>query len=53
MVKTIEIRPFMDGTVAKSWWQWALIGVIAASGLLGLITASWVLFKSLGKRLKV
>jgi hypothetical protein len=53
MAKTIEIRPFMDGTVAKSWWQWALIGVIAASGGIGLITVAFFLSGRLMKLLKV
>jgi hypothetical protein len=53
MVKTIEIRPFMDGTVAKSWWQWALIGVIAASGGIGMISVVWFLVKSLIRYSKV
>jgi len=38
MAKTIEIRPFADGNVVNNWWQWALVGVIAASGLIGIIT---------------
>jgi hypothetical protein len=53
MAKTIEIRPFVDGSVAKSWWQWALIGVIAASGGIGLITAAWFIIKTLVSFFKV
>jgi hypothetical protein len=50
MAKTIEIRPFADGNVVNNWWQWALVGVIAASGLIGIITALfWIIQTILGR----
>src|ERR1700759_5188157 len=50
MAKTIEIRPFADGNIVNNWWQWALVGVIAASGLIGIITGLfWICQTVLGK----
>jgi hypothetical protein len=53
MPKTIEIRPFADGNIVNHWWQWALIGVVAASGLVGLITTVVWLVKSIREKFRV
>jgi hypothetical protein len=44
MAKTIEIRPFADRNIVSSWWQWALVGIVAASGFIGLVTGiAWII----------
>jgi hypothetical protein len=53
MAETIEITAFMDGSVADWWWQQALIGVIAASGLLGTISLLWWLYKLIRRAVQV
>jgi hypothetical protein len=43
MANTLELKVFADGVAAKNWWQWSLVGVIAFSGLVGILAALWYL----------
>ncbi|KAF2401635.1 glycosyl transferase [Trichodelitschia bisporula] len=45
MAEVLDIKPFADGVVARDWWQWALISVIAASGVVGGVAVAWFLVK--------
>jgi len=53
MPKTIAIHPFEDGDVVKHWWQWALVGVIAASAGIGALLLIIWLLKALWKHARV
>jgi hypothetical protein len=44
MANTIGITAFEYGVEATTWWEWALIGVIAASGAVGIAAALWYCF---------
>ncbi|KAF2666839.1 hypothetical protein BT63DRAFT_481309 [Microthyrium microscopicum] len=53
MAYVLEIHPFQGGRKVQNWWQYALVAVIGASGLAGLISVGWfliTLFKSLLRR---
>jgi hypothetical protein len=41
MANTIGITAFESGVAATNWWEWALVGVIAASGAVGIAAALW------------
>jgi hypothetical protein len=43
MANTLGLKVFADGVAAKNWWQWSLVSVIAASGLIGVVAALWYL----------
>jgi hypothetical protein len=52
MAQGLDIKAFTDGVV-KSWWQWVLVALIAASGSIGVIGALWGLVKTVRKFLRV
>jgi hypothetical protein len=46
MAQGLDIKAFTDG-VLSTWWQSSLVGIVVASGVLGLIGLLWGLIKSL------
>lgn len=49
MAQGIDIKAFTDG-VLGAWWQSALVGIVVASAVLGLIGTFWGLVKSIQAR---
>jgi hypothetical protein len=46
MAQGLDIKAFTNG-VLSAWWQSALVGIVVASALLGLIGTLWGLIKAI------
>lgn len=46
MAQGLDIKAFTDGVIA-TWWQKALVGIVVASALLGLVGTFWGLVKAI------
>jgi hypothetical protein len=53
MANILGITAFSSGAVFKQWWQWALVAIIGASGLVGVLAAIWTLYKPIKRLFKV
>jgi hypothetical protein len=53
MAKILGISAFGTGIAPKYWWEWTLVAVIGASGLVGLISFIVGLYKAIYKLYKV
>jgi hypothetical protein len=49
----LGIKAFETGPVLQEWWQWALIAIISASGLVGVLSFLWYSYRSIRSLLKV
>jgi hypothetical protein len=49
MAQGLDIKAFTNG-VLSAWWQSALVGIVVASALLGLVGTLWGLIKSIRHR---
>lgn len=47
MVQLLEIGVLGISRPIKSWWQWAFIGITAATALVGLLSFLFVLFSTI------
>ena len=53
MANILGVSAFGTGITPKYWWEWTLVAIIGASGLVGLITFIWGLYKTIHKLYKV
>jgi hypothetical protein len=53
MAKILGISAFGTGITPKYWWEWTLVAIIGASGLVGLISFILGLYKAIHKSYKV
>ena len=49
----LGIQAFDTGSVFQEWWQWALVAIISASGLVGVVAFLWYSYRSVRTLLKV
>lgn len=52
MAQGLDIKAFTDG-VLGTWWQWALLGIVVATALLGFLGVFWGLVKTIRARIAV
>lgn len=53
MVKVLGITAFGSGVSPHHWWEWVLVAVISASGVIGLITFLWGSYNAIRKLFRV
>jgi hypothetical protein len=53
MAEILGIQAFSSGALVDAWWEWTLVAIIGASGLIGIIAFVWASFTSIRKFLKV
>jgi hypothetical protein len=49
----LGIQAFTTGVSLQEWWEWTLVAIISASGLVGIIVFVWYSYHSIRKLLKV
>lgn len=49
----LGVQSFKTGVVLEKWWQWTLVAIICASGLVGVLSFLWFSYRSLRRFLKV
>lgn len=49
----LGIQAFDTGSIFHEWWQWALVAIISASGLVGVVAFLWYSYRSVRTLLKV
>ncbi|PVH97644.1 glycosyltransferase family 4 protein [Periconia macrospinosa] len=49
MANILGIQAFSSGTVLETWWEYALVAIICASGLIGIIAFLWASYNSFKK----
>jgi hypothetical protein len=49
----LGIKAFETGSILHEWWEWALVAIIIASGLVGVIAFLWYSYRSIRSLLKV
>jgi hypothetical protein len=49
----LGIKAFGTGSTLQEWWQWALVAIFSASGLVGLVAFLWYSYRSIRALLKV
>ncbi|KAF2268323.1 hypothetical protein CC78DRAFT_576332 [Lojkania enalia] len=52
MAKILGITAFSSGVLLKEWWEWTLVAIIGASGLIGVIAFLWGFFHTIRKLLR-
>jgi hypothetical protein len=53
MANLLGISAFGTGITPKDWWEWTLVAIISASGLVGLISFILGLYNAIHKLYKV
>lgn len=53
MANLLGISAFDSGAVLQHWWQWVLVAIIIASGLVGIVAFAYTLHSALYRLLKV
>ncbi|KAF2868581.1 hypothetical protein BDV95DRAFT_578761 [Massariosphaeria phaeospora] len=53
MANILGISAFNTEALLNQWWEWTLVAIIAASGLIGIIAFVWESYHSLRKLLRV
>ncbi|KAI8933556.1 hypothetical protein NX059_009290 [Plenodomus lindquistii] len=48
----LGIQAFSSGVVLEEWWQWVLVAIIIASGLVGTAAFLWQAYRSIRKFIK-
>ncbi|CAN9375743.1 unnamed protein product [Alternaria alternata] len=48
----LGIQAFDTGSIFQEWWQWALVAIISASGLVGVVAFLWYSYRSVRTLLK-
>jgi hypothetical protein len=49
----LGIQAFETGSILQEWWEWALVAIISASGLVGVIAFLWYSYQTIRTLLKV
>jgi hypothetical protein len=49
----LGIQAFNTGILLQEWWEWTLVAIISASGLVGTTAFLWYSYQSIRKLLKV
>ena len=49
----LGIQAFETGPLLQEWWEWTLVAIISASGLVGVLAFLWYSYRSLRTLLKV
>jgi hypothetical protein len=44
LVQILDFNAVSPDALVDDWWQWALIGVVIASGSIGLIAGLWYVY---------
>lgn len=47
MANNLSIQAFSNGTILKVWWEWTLVAIICASGLVGIIAFLWTSYNAI------
>lgn len=53
MAKILGISAFNSDALLKQWWEWTLVAIISASGLIGVIAFFWTIYSSFRRFLRV
>ncbi|CAA9966934.1 Glycosyl transferase [Pyrenophora teres f. maculata] len=48
----LGIEAFRHGPSLHEWWEWTLVAIIGASGLIGIVTVLWHAYRTLSNFLK-
>ncbi|CBX97840.1 predicted protein [Plenodomus lingam JN3] len=48
----LGIQAFKGHEVLQGWWDWVLVAIISASGLVGILTFLWYLYRSIRNAVK-
>lgn len=48
-----ELHAFSSGIRFKQWWEWTLVALIGASGLIGILAFVWTSYNAILKLLRV
>lgn len=49
MAEVLKIQAFPNGYVLENWWQYALVGIVAGSALIGVLAIVWAVTSALRK----
>jgi hypothetical protein len=52
MANILGVSAFGNGITPKYWFEWTLVAIIGASGLVGLIAFIWGIYKAIHKLYK-
>ena len=53
MAIVLGIQAFESENILKHWWEWVLVAIIGASGLIGVIAFLLSSYRSIRKLLRV
>jgi len=49
----LGIQALNTESLVQQWWEWALVGIISSSGLIGAIAFLWYVYRSIHNFVKV
>ena len=49
MANVLGITAFQTDAVLKEWWEWTLVAIITASGVIGVIAFIWTSYSAIKK----
>ena len=49
----LGVQAFETGPLLQEWWEWTLVAIISASGLVGVVAFLWYSYRSLRTLLQV
>ena len=49
----LGIKAFSTPVILHEWWEWVLVAIISASGLVGIVSFLWFSYRSIRNLFKV
>ena len=49
MANVLGITAFQTDGILKEWWEWTLVAIISASGVIGVIAFVWTSYNAIRK----